>query len=132
MNSKSTKVLSICKYIGLVILMYCCALGGMLLYVFGAGIYLFIMVLIPVLVYIAYINTFKMISLLFLYFNLLISVYLGSYFSTKLFYEKINSDNMSLIIGNALEKILLAVTVFLIFIFLLIRYIHIRAQKKSS
>ena len=129
---KKNTILKSCKYIGLVILMYCCALGGMLLYVLGAGIYLFIMVLIPVLVYIAYINTFKMISLLFLYFNLLISVYLGSYFSTKLFYEKINSDNMSLIIGNALEKILLAVTVFLIFIFLLIRYIHIRAQKKSS
>lgn len=129
---RKNTIIKLCKYVGLVILMYCCALSGVVLYPLGFGTDLFIMLLIPVLVYIAYINTSKIISLIVLYLNLLISVYLGVYFSTRLFYEKINSDDMSLILGNVSGKILLAITVILIFIFLLIRYICIRAQKTSS
>lgn len=120
------------KYIWLVVLMYACAICGVLFYMLGVGTYLLIMLLAFTVAYIGYVATSKIRSLMFLYVNLLISVYLGSSFSTSFFCKRISFDDMSLIIGNAFEKISMVVTAIAVSVFLVVRFIWIKAQKISS
>ena len=69
------------------------------------------------------IATHKILELLFLYANLLLSVYIGSSFSTKLYYERVSSDDMTLIVGRVFMYIALAVTVLAVLIFAMVRVV---------
>ena len=122
MKDKS-KFLKIIKYVGVLLLMYICAPVGLICYGAGATIDIMIVILAVVFAYVGYIATHKILELLFLYANLLLSVYIGSSFSTKLYYERVSSDDMTLIVGRVFMYIALAVTVLAVLIFAMVRVV---------
>lgn len=131
-NEASRKTaLQVAKYIGTFVLIYVCVLFGGLCYAGGFATDILIVVFAGCSVYVAYVATRGIWELLFLYANLLFSVYLGSSLVTRLYYERISSDDMSLIIGNALVQISLVVTAILICIGVLIRVVCMHKAKKA-
>ena len=112
------------KYICVLLLMYTCSMVGLVCYGAGGIIDIMIVLLALAYTYVGYIVTQKVFDLLFLYANLLLSVYAGSYFATKLYYERISSDDMTLIIGRIFMYISLSVTILFACVFVVIRLIR--------
>ncbi|MBE6650538.1 MAG: hypothetical protein E7613_04415 [Ruminococcaceae bacterium] len=132
MNPKLKKILSICRFIGLLLSMYLCVLFGIsgysLGYTTGLGIFLTAIGLVIV----AYYFTHKMWELLFLYANLLVSVFIGSNCVTQLYYTNISSDQATLLVGEFLLYIALAVTFISMCICIILKAFALRKQKRQK
>lgn len=133
MKCDNNKAKHIVKYIIKVVLMYSCFVLGLVCYRGGFGTYIIIATTSVFLAYFGYKTTFRIIDMLFIHINLLFSVYLGSRYATTLYYLKVSSDDMSLIIGDIFMWLSLGLTLVAIVLFTTNRIIKLmRAKRENS
>jgi len=120
------------KYICVLLLMYTCSMVGLVCYRVGGIIDIIIVLLALAYTYVGYVVTQKILDLLFMYANLLLSVYVGTYFATKLYYERISSDDMTLIIGRIFMYISISVTILFACVFVVIRLLRTNMKKGKT
>ena len=132
MNSKIKKTLSICKHVMLFLSMYICVWLGISGYSLGYTADLGIIQAAVVLVIVAYYFTPKMLELLFLYANLLVSVFVGSKCATQLYYINISSDQETLLVGMFFLRLDLGITFVSICIGVIAKAFALRKQKKPK
>ncbi|MBR6755066.1 MAG: hypothetical protein IKM22_03970 [Clostridia bacterium] len=129
MNEKTKKILTYFLY---VILMYSCALLGAALFMIGVYANFLAMFIAILLSYLAYKKTNKILDLLFLDLNLLLSVFISGRCTTILYYKNISSDHMSLVIGNIFTGVGLLIASIIVLIFLIARIILIIIEKRKQ
>ena len=112
--------------------MYICAVFGVLCYHAGFVTNILIALTAVFLAYIGYKFTRGIFDIAFVYINLLLSVFVGSKYATKFYYENISSDYMSLVIGDIFLYILLAFILIFIITFMIIRIVKTTKTKKYS
>lgn len=129
MNTKLKKIFSICKLIGLFLSMYLCVLFGVSGYNLGYTTGLGILLTAVGLVIVAHYFTHKMWELLFLYANLLVSVFIGSRCVTQLYYTNISSDQETLLIGDFFLCLGLGITFISICVSIIAKAFTLRKKK---
>ena len=125
MKHKAWQVL---KCAGVLLLIWGCTLIGAFAYHGGYAAHIVIDVLALVSVWLCCISTSKIWPLAVLYANLLVSVGLGSWLSTQMYYKHISSDDMSLVIGNIHTAISLVVVAVAVVIVLMIKILRIKRE----
>ncbi|MBQ3082040.1 MAG: hypothetical protein IJC49_06270 [Clostridia bacterium] len=117
-------------YIIVLLSTYICALTGRFLYEHGAYTDMYIILQAPFFAFLGYSVTKGFLDLLFIDINLLVSVFLGSYCSGVLYYQRVSSDMMSLVIGELFIYIALGFTLISVAVFLVFRGVRLSRKKK--
>ncbi len=102
------------------LLMWICTLTGAAGYRLGFVTHIAICLMSIVLTFIGYKLTKQPWELLVVYADLLLSVYIGSALSTRLYYNNISPDDMSIVLGGYFTMLSMGITAVIMLVFFLI------------
>ena len=132
MKSLSRNKQTIFKFIFLLGAIYTPVLFSWLLYPLGIGATLLLTVFSLCLSYVGFQFTKKIVELIFIYLNLLLSFFIAARSATQLYYNNISSDDMTIIVGDIFTIGAISIILFASLILLIIRIIRIKNQNSNE